>query len=108
MPSASDDADHHARADGPQVDFLDKALQRDDADAVEHRGGDARRAQRHRQEAREQRGDGEREAERERPGAAKPRERGEDGDHQGRQPQDRLAVGRQIERDAAHRRDRDP
>ena len=46
----ADDADHHARADGPQVHFLDKALQRDDADAVEHRRGDPRRAQRHRQE----------------------------------------------------------
>jgi len=44
----ADDADHHARADGPQVHLLDKALQRDDADAVEHRGGDARCAQRHR------------------------------------------------------------
>ena len=29
-------------------------------------------------------------------------------DHQSRQPQDRLAVGGQIERHAAHRRDRDP
>ena len=50
----------------------------------------------------------EREAERERPGAAEPRERGEDSDHQRRQPQDRLAVGRQIERHPAHRRDRNP
>ena len=77
-----DDADHHARADGPQVDFLDKALQRDDADTVEHRRGDARGAQRHRQEACEQRGDREREAEREGPCAADPRKRAEGGDHQ--------------------------
>ena len=104
----ADDADHHARADGPQVHFLDEALQADDADAVEHRRGDSRRAQRHRQETGEQRGDGEREAESERAGAGDPRERGEEGDHQRRQPQDRLAVGGQIERDAAHRRDRDP
>ena len=47
-------------------------------------------------------------AERQRPGAAEPRERREESDHQRRQPQDRLAVGRQIERDAAHRRDRNP
>ena len=44
----ADDADHHARADRPEVHFLDKALQRDDADAVEHRRGDPRGAQRHR------------------------------------------------------------
>ena len=67
----ADDADHHARADGPQVDFLDKALQRDNADAIEHWGRHARCAQRHRQETREQNCDGEREAESERPGAPK-------------------------------------
>jgi hypothetical protein len=102
------DADHHARADGPQVDFLDEALQRDNADAIEHRGRHSRRAQRHRQETRKQRCDGEREAESKRTGAAEPRKRGEDSDHQTRQPQDRLAVGGQIERHAAHCRDRDP
>ncbi len=102
------DADHHARADGPQVDFLDKALERDDADAVEHRRSDPRRAQRHRQETGEQRRDGQRKPERQRPGAAEPRERAEESDHQRRQPQDGLPVGRQIGRDASHRRDRNP
>jgi len=67
----ADDADHHARADGPQVHFLDEALQGDNADAVEHWGRHSRRAQRHRQEAREQRRDGKREAESERPGAGR-------------------------------------
>ncbi len=102
------DADHHARADGPEVDFLDKALERDDADAVEHWSSDPRRAQRHRQEPGEQRGYGQRQPERQRPGATEPRERAEESDHQRRQPQDGLPVGRQIGRDASHRRDRNP
>ena len=101
-------ADHQPRADGPQVDLLDEALQRDDADMVEHRRGDPRRAQPHRQEAREQRR--ERRARRRARTAARaratraPRKRRQ----QRRQPEHRLAVGRQIERDAAHRRDRNP
>jgi hypothetical protein len=104
----ADDADHHARADGPQVDLFDKALQGDNADAVEHWGCNSRRAQRHRQETREQRRDREGDAESKRTRAAKPCERREDSDRQCRQPHDRLAVGGQVERDAAHCRDRNP
>ncbi len=102
------DADHHARADRPQVHFLDIALQRDDADAVEHRRRDPGRAQRHRQETREQSRDGERGAESERPATGNPRERPKERGHQRRQPHGGLAVGGQIERDPAHRRDRNP
>ena len=46
-----------------KVDLFDKALQGDNADAVEHWGCNSRRAQRHRQETREQRRDREGDAE---------------------------------------------
>ncbi len=108
MPSALDDADHHPRPDRPQVNLLDSALQGDDTDAVEHRRGDASGAQRHRQESGEQGREGERETERDGAATGEEGEDGKERDQRGRQPEDRLRVGRQIERDAAHRRNREP
>ncbi len=104
----ADDGNHHARADRPEVHFLDIALQIDDADAVEHRRSDAGGAERHGEESGEECSESKREAERERTGARDPGEAGEQGCEPGRKPQNRLAVGRQIERDPAHRRDREP
>ena len=43
-----------------------------------------------------------------RPRARDPGESGEDRDQPGRQPENRLAVGREVERDAAHRRNGKP
>ena len=102
------DRNDQARADRPEIDLLDIALQAHDADAVEHRRGDARGAQRHRQEPGRERGEGEPEAQRHGPRARKDGEPSEERGQPGRQPEDRLAVSRQIERDAAHRRDREP
>ena len=53
-------------------------------------------------------GEGEPDAERHRLRARDEGEAGEERGQRRRQPEDRLAVGRQIERDAAHRRDRQP
>ena len=103
-----DDAQDEPRADGADVDLLDEALQFDDADVVEHRRLDARGAQAHREEAGEKRRQGDPDAERDGPRAREQGERGEDGGQQRRQPQHGLAIGRQIERDAAHRRDGNP
>jgi hypothetical protein len=83
-------------------------LQGDDADAVEHRRRDTRRAERHRQETREQRCEGERNAKSERTSARHPRQRGKRRRHQRRQPKDRFLIGGQIERNAAHREDGKP
>ena len=103
-----DDAKDEARADRADVDLLDEAAQLDDADMIEHRRLDARGAQAHREKAGEQRGEADPEAERERPSARNPGERGAERRQQRRQPQHRLAIGRQIERDASHRSDGNP
>ncbi len=102
------DRDHHARADRPQVDLLDEPLQAHDADAVEHGRRDARGAQRHRKKSGGERRERQPQAERGRPRARGEGERGEERGQRGGQPEDGLAVGRQIERHAAHRRDRQP
>ena len=83
-------------------------MQIDDAGAVEDRGSHPLGAKRHGQEPGEQSRKGEREAERERTGARNPGERGEECGERRRKPENRLAVGRQIERDSAHGRDRQP
>jgi hypothetical protein len=46
-----DDGEHQPRADGAEIDLLDETLQLDDADMVEHRRLDPRRAQAGRQKA---------------------------------------------------------
>ena len=102
------DRDHHARADGPEIHLLHVALETDDADAVEHRRGDAQSAQGHRQKSGEQGSQRERHAERQRPGARNPGKRGEDRRQPGRKPENRFAVGCEVEPDAAHRRNRQP
>ena len=86
------DREHQPCALRPQIDLLDIALQLDDPDMVEHRGGDARRAQPHRQEPRRERRRGEPNPEGERPCARKPGERGARRGQGRRQPQHGLAV----------------
>ena len=103
-----DDAEDEPRADGADVDFLDEALQLDDADMVEHRRLDARGAQAHREKAGAKRREADPDAEREGPRAGEPGERREDRRQQRRQPQHGLAIGRDVQRDAAHRGDGNP
>ena len=102
------DRDHHPRADGPEVHFFDEALEIDDADAVENGRGDARGPERHRQEAGKQRPEGKHHAERHGALSRQPGRPGEDEGHERRQPQRRLTVGREVERDAPHGGNRQP
>lgn len=95
------DANDEAPAGWADVDLLDEALQFDGADVVEHRRFDARRAQAHGEKAGAQGRKRDPDAKREWPRAADPSKRGADRHEQSRQPQNRFAVGRHIERDAA-------
>jgi hypothetical protein len=102
------DRNHHTRPDRPQVDFLDRAGERHDADAIEDRRGHPSRAQRHRQKPAKHSRECQRDAERDWARSREISKRGESQRQRDGRPQRGLAVGRQVERDPAHRCDREP
>ena len=75
---------------------------------IEDRRSDARGAKAHRQKARIERAGADEQREWQAPSARRPRQRAKQKGEQARQPQNRLAISRQVEGDPGHRSDGDP